>query len=127
MGCRNQPASEETNTLQDEGQAQIESSVPTLNDSVPEERCCIQSTIAANHLPNSNDLFHKYSTPFQAETCNSILFKAVLSIEEVAKDLPVHEKDSDLLELEMRARVIRSLLKAKSEDADPEEPRKNEQ
>ncbi|GIY75226.1 hypothetical protein CDAR_566831 [Caerostris darwini] len=36
-----------------------ESSVPTLNDSVstlndlvPEERCCVQSTIAANHLPN---------------------------------------------------------------------------
>ncbi|GIY59832.1 reverse transcriptase [Caerostris darwini] len=46
-----------------------ESSVPTLNDSVstlndpvPEERCCVQSTIAANHLPNSNDLFQKYSS-----------------------------------------------------------------
>ncbi|GIY71759.1 DUF1758 domain-containing protein [Caerostris darwini] len=49
-----------------------ESSVPTLNDSVstlnnpvPEERCCVQSTIAANHLPNSNDLFQKYSSPFK--------------------------------------------------------------
>ncbi|GIY24236.1 reverse transcriptase [Caerostris darwini] len=46
-----------------------ESSVPTLNDSVstlndpvPEERCCVQSTIAANHLQNSNDLFQKYSS-----------------------------------------------------------------
>ncbi|GIY35135.1 hypothetical protein CDAR_206901 [Caerostris darwini] len=46
-----------------------ESSVPTLNDSVstlndpvPEERCCVQSTIAANHLPNLNDLFQKYSS-----------------------------------------------------------------
>ncbi|GIY63611.1 reverse transcriptase [Caerostris darwini] len=39
-----------------------ESSVPTLNDLVPEERCCIQSTIAVNHLPNSNDLFHKNSS-----------------------------------------------------------------
>ncbi|GIX87495.1 reverse transcriptase [Caerostris darwini] len=46
-----------------------ESSVPTLNDSVstlndpvPEERCCVQSTIAGNHLPNSNDLFQKYSS-----------------------------------------------------------------
>ncbi|GIY24614.1 uncharacterized protein CEXT_663391 [Caerostris extrusa] len=53
--------------------------------------------------------------------------QSLLSIEEVSKDLPVHEKDSDLLELEMRARAIRSLLKAKSEDADPEEPRENEQ
>ncbi|GIY23158.1 reverse transcriptase [Caerostris darwini] len=49
-----------------------ESSVPTLNDSVstlndpvPEERCCVQSTIAANHLPNSNDLFQKYSSLFK--------------------------------------------------------------
>ncbi|GIY00935.1 reverse transcriptase [Caerostris darwini] len=36
--------------------------VSTLNDPVPEERCCVQSTIAANHLPNSNDLFQKYSS-----------------------------------------------------------------
>ncbi|GIY85287.1 DUF1758 domain-containing protein [Caerostris darwini] len=39
-----------------------ESSVPTLNDPVSKERCCVQSTIAANHLPNSNDLFQKYSS-----------------------------------------------------------------
>ncbi|GIY57335.1 reverse transcriptase [Caerostris darwini] len=40
----------------------LNDSVSTLNDPVPEERCCVQSTIAVNHLPNSNDLFQKYSS-----------------------------------------------------------------
>ncbi|GIX74225.1 hypothetical protein CDAR_236581 [Caerostris darwini] len=40
----------------------LNDSVSTLNDPVPEERCCVQSTIAANHLPISNDLFQKYSS-----------------------------------------------------------------
>ncbi|GIY25713.1 uncharacterized protein CDAR_263721 [Caerostris darwini] len=40
----------------------LNDSVSTLNDPVPEQRCCVQSTIAANHLPNSNDLFQKYSS-----------------------------------------------------------------
>ncbi|GIY46036.1 DUF1758 domain-containing protein [Caerostris darwini] len=40
----------------------LNDSVSTLNDPVPEGRCCVQSTIAANHLPNSNDLFQKYSS-----------------------------------------------------------------
>ncbi|GIX96405.1 DUF1758 domain-containing protein [Caerostris darwini] len=43
----------------------LNNSVSTLNDPVPEERCCVQSTIAANHLPNSNDLFQKYSSLFK--------------------------------------------------------------
>ncbi|GIY05446.1 reverse transcriptase [Caerostris darwini] len=37
-------------------------SVSTLNDPVPEKKCCVQLTIAANHLPNSNDLIPKYSS-----------------------------------------------------------------
>ncbi|GIY25166.1 reverse transcriptase [Caerostris darwini] len=42
-----------------------ESSGPTLDDPVSEERCSIQSTTAANHLPNSNELFLKYSSLYK--------------------------------------------------------------
>ncbi|GFU90690.1 integrase catalytic domain-containing protein, partial [Trichonephila clavipes] len=39
---------------------QTDSSVPSLNDVVPEERyCALQSTIVPNHLPDVNDLLHK--------------------------------------------------------------------
>ncbi|GFU22211.1 integrase catalytic domain-containing protein [Trichonephila clavipes] len=37
----------------------IDSSVPSLNDAVPEERyCALQSTIVPNHLSDVNDLLH---------------------------------------------------------------------
>ncbi|GFQ76173.1 integrase catalytic domain-containing protein [Trichonephila clavata] len=40
-----------------------DSSVPSLKDSVPEERyCTFQSTIVPNHLPDGNDLLHKFSS-----------------------------------------------------------------
>ncbi|GFV57409.1 integrase catalytic domain-containing protein [Trichonephila clavipes] len=42
---------------------QTDSSVPSLNDAVPEERyCSLQSTIVPNHLPDVNDLLHKFSS-----------------------------------------------------------------
>ncbi|GFT68330.1 integrase catalytic domain-containing protein [Trichonephila clavipes] len=42
---------------------QTDSSVPSLNDAVPEERyCALQSTIVPNHLPDVNDLLHKFSS-----------------------------------------------------------------
>ncbi|GFQ89636.1 integrase catalytic domain-containing protein [Trichonephila clavata] len=42
---------------------QTDSSVPTLNDAVPEERyCTLQSIIVPNHLPDGNDLLHKFSS-----------------------------------------------------------------
>ncbi|GBM67307.1 hypothetical protein AVEN_95797-1, partial [Araneus ventricosus] len=42
---------------------------------------------------------------------------APISIEEVAKDLYASEKDADIIELEMRARCIMSLLKAKGQNS----------
>ncbi|GFX83899.1 integrase catalytic domain-containing protein [Trichonephila clavipes] len=42
---------------------QTDSSFPSLNDAVPEERyCALQSTIVPNHLPDVNDLLHKFSS-----------------------------------------------------------------
>ncbi|GFR03492.1 retrovirus-related Pol polyprotein from transposon 17.6 [Trichonephila clavata] len=42
---------------------QTDSSVPSLNDAVPEERyCTLQSIIVPNHLPDGNDLLHKFSS-----------------------------------------------------------------
>ncbi|GFW89682.1 uncharacterized protein TNCV_1025661 [Trichonephila clavipes] len=42
---------------------QTDSSVPSLNDAVPEEMyCTLQSTIVPNHLPDVNDLLHKFSS-----------------------------------------------------------------
>ncbi|GFX81918.1 integrase catalytic domain-containing protein [Trichonephila clavipes] len=42
---------------------QTDSSVPSLNDDVPEERYwALQSTIVPNHLPDVNDLLHKFSS-----------------------------------------------------------------
>ncbi|GFX15119.1 integrase catalytic domain-containing protein [Trichonephila clavipes] len=39
-----------------------DSSVPSLNDAVPEEGyCTLQPTIVPNHLPDTNDLLHKFS------------------------------------------------------------------
>lgn len=50
------------------------------------------------------------------------LFQIPLIIkDEVAKDLILPERDAELLELEMRARAIRSLLKAKSQAANEDE------
>ncbi|CAL1265464.1 unnamed protein product [Larinioides sclopetarius] len=43
--------------------------------------------------------------------------QAPISIEEVAKDLYASEKDADIIELEMRARCIMSLLKAKGQNS----------
>ncbi|GFS66872.1 integrase catalytic domain-containing protein [Trichonephila clavipes] len=42
---------------------QTDSSVPSLKDAVPEERyCALQSTIVPNHLPDVNDLLHKFTS-----------------------------------------------------------------
>ncbi|GFX01233.1 integrase catalytic domain-containing protein [Trichonephila clavipes] len=42
---------------------QTDSSVPSLNDAVPEERyCALQSTIVPNHLPDVDDSLHKFSS-----------------------------------------------------------------
>ncbi|GFY75675.1 integrase catalytic domain-containing protein [Trichonephila inaurata madagascariensis] len=42
---------------------QTDSSVPSLNDAVPEEKYCIlQLTIVPNHLPDTNNLLHKFSS-----------------------------------------------------------------
>ncbi|GFU96467.1 gag-pol protein [Trichonephila clavipes] len=42
---------------------QTDSSVLSLNDAVPEERyCALQSTIVPDHLPDVNDLLHKFSS-----------------------------------------------------------------
>ncbi|GFT93126.1 integrase catalytic domain-containing protein [Trichonephila clavipes] len=42
---------------------QTDFSVPSLNDAVPKERyCALQSTIVPNHLPDVNDLIHKFSS-----------------------------------------------------------------
>ncbi|GFV60326.1 cytochrome P450 2E1 [Trichonephila clavipes] len=42
---------------------QTESSIPSLNDAVPEEKyCALQSTIVPNHLPDVNDLLQKFSS-----------------------------------------------------------------
>ncbi|GFR23233.1 integrase catalytic domain-containing protein [Trichonephila clavata] len=42
---------------------QTDSSVPALNDAVPEERyCTLQSIIVPNHLPDGNDLLDKFSS-----------------------------------------------------------------
>ncbi|GFY26557.1 integrase catalytic domain-containing protein [Trichonephila clavipes] len=40
---------------------QTDSSVPSLNDAVPEKKyCALQSTVVPNHLPEVNDLLHKF-------------------------------------------------------------------
>ncbi|GFU29190.1 uncharacterized protein NPIL_263751 [Nephila pilipes] len=61
----------------------------------------------------SNDVLELFLSSNEITSLTDEENQAPITIEEVAKDLQVSEKDSELLELEMRARAIRSLLKAK--------------
>ncbi|GFS79436.1 uncharacterized protein TNCV_2369741 [Trichonephila clavipes] len=85
------------------------------NQISPADRFSPLSSSSDKNENSSNDVLELYPSLNEMQSLTDEENHAPISIEEVAKDLPVTEKDSELLELEMRARAIRSLLKARGQ------------
>ncbi|XP_035214030.1 uncharacterized protein LOC118187854 [Stegodyphus dumicola] len=62
-------------------------SAPLLNDSVPEQRCALQSTTAASHLTDAHDLFYKYSSLTKLKRVVALCLRASVT-NQLMSDLP---------------------------------------
>ncbi|GFQ75735.1 uncharacterized protein TNCT_449941 [Trichonephila clavata] len=82
----------------------------------PADRFSPLSSSSDKNENSSDDVLELYPSLNEMQSLTDEENQAPISIEEVAKDLQVSEKDSELLELEMRARAIRSLLKARGQE-----------